>query len=227
MTSPTINGLSVWAERHFYRLLLCADDYGCFEATPAVIKGRCYALQRTTENQVIKWHGELEAGGVLNFWEAEGRTFGIFINFDKHNSKYCVTEDGKPTRHRRRTPEPPGEFFATFCQDLPNPNPNPKHNPKTPTKDEARKYYSDKLGSAAIDLEGVIYDFCNTRKTKTLTPKRLIWVTDKLSKFSYHVLMDAKREWNEKRYAREGKREEYFIGICRRLAREVEFRRGR
>ena len=131
LTSPSINGLSVWTERHFYRLLLVVDDYGCFEATPAVIKGRCYALQRVTEAQVVRWHGELEAADVVKFWEEDGRTFGVFVKFDKHNSKYCVTDEGKPTRHRRRTPEPPAECLANFCQTLPNPNPNPnpKHNP--------------------------------------------------------------------------------------------------
>jgi len=206
---------------------LCADDYGCFEATPAVIKGRCYALQRTTENQVIKWHGELEAAGVLNFWEAEGRTFGIFINFDKHNSRYCVTEDGKPTRHRRRTPEPPGEFFATFCQDLPNPNPNPKHNPKTPTAEEAKTYYEKKLESMASRLSGLMHDFAAARKANKLTPKLVMKITDGFLKFSPNLLIEAKGVWEEKRYAGEGKRENYFFGICRRLRDEAEFRKCR
>jgi len=207
--------------------LLVVDDYGCFEATPAVIKGRCYALQRVTEAQVKKWHGELEAGGVLNFWEEDGRTFGVFVKFDKHNSKYCVTDEGKPTRHRRRTPEPPEEFLANFCQTLPNPNPNPKPNPKTPTKEEAIKYYSDKLGNIAVELEGLMYDFGNSRKTKTLTPKLIIKITDGFLKFSPNILMEAREAWNENRYAKEGKRENYFLGICRRLTGESRFRKER
>ena len=97
----------------------------------------------------------------------------------------------------------------------------------TPTKEEAIKYYSDKLGNIAVKLEGLMYDFGNSRKTKTLTPKLIIKITDGFLKFSPNILMEAREAWNENRYAKEGKRENYFLGICRRLTGESRFRKER
>lgn len=128
LTSLTMAKLSATAERHFYRLLLTVDDYGCFEALPQIILGRCYPLMmdKIKIKDIESYNKELVKANILKFWVDNGKTYGYFVSFDEHNSKYCVTKDGKPTRHRRRTPEPP---FAKVCQSLPNPNPNPKHNP--------------------------------------------------------------------------------------------------
>jgi len=140
-TSPTINALSVQSERHWYRLLLLADDHGCFEATPAIVRGKCYALQlcSISVEDVQSWQNELGQAGILRYWEHEMRIYGVFVTFDKHNTRYSVTEDGKSTRHRRKTPIPPDS--KDLCQSLPtlattsmslpnpNPNPNPNHNP--------------------------------------------------------------------------------------------------
>lgn len=112
-TSPNLNKLSAQAERHFYRVLLSADDYGCFESTRAVLKGKCYPLKLNTikEKDIDKWQIEMISLDIIKEWEKEERIFAAFCQFDKHNSKYSVTEDGKPTRHRRRTPEPPQELL--------------------------------------------------------------------------------------------------------------------
>ena len=65
-TSPNFNELSVQAERHFYRVLMLADDYGCFESTPAVVRGICYPLQESIRRADIeKWQQELSDKGIL------------------------------------------------------------------------------------------------------------------------------------------------------------------
>ena len=119
-TSSNFNQLSVYAERHFYRILMLADDYGCFEATPAVVVGRCYPLQarQISAKKVQDWQNELGRCGLIGYWSEDGRDFGVFLNFDKHNAKYAVTDDGKPTRRHRKTPPPP-EDEASLCQVLP------------------------------------------------------------------------------------------------------------
>ena len=157
-SSPNFNKLSAEGERHFYRCLLQTDDYGCFEATPAVILGRCYPLKlgEIQPADVEQWFIELGEAGILGFWEESGRLFARFESFDKHNAKYAVTADGKPTRHRRKTPCPldvcqslppfasvsqtlpdrkTEPAFASLCQHLPNPNPN--HNPDSLSTREA------------------------------------------------------------------------------------------
>ena len=125
LTSPTMNKLSVYAERHFYRLLLLVDDYGCFESHSMIIRGKCYPLNNVSVSQIKRWQDELIRNNIIRTWMDNEREYSIFVKFDEHNSKYCVTDKGKNTRHRRRTPEPP---LAILSQDSPNPNPNPKHN---------------------------------------------------------------------------------------------------
>ncbi len=149
-TSPNLNKLSVYAERHFYRLLLAADDYGCFESTPAVVRGKCYPLkEKMSIKNIEEWQRELEAKNIIISWEDSERQFSIYRHFEKHNTRYCVTENGRPTRHRRKTPPPPDNIlnkinetneivkiwdedslpaFASLGQSLPNPNPNPNIN---------------------------------------------------------------------------------------------------
>lgn len=145
-SSQNFNDLSVYAERHFYRILMLADDYGCFESTPAVVRGICYPLQESIRRtDVEKWQQELRDKNIIATWNDDGREYSVFVSFDKHNSKYAVTEDGKPTRNRRKTPEPPNDLI---CQSLPvqasssqtgakllNTNPNTNHNPNTNQKD--------------------------------------------------------------------------------------------
>jgi uncharacterized phage protein (TIGR02220 family) len=109
-TSPNFNKLSAGAERHFYRILMTTDDFGCFEATPAVIKGLCYPLQPDVSEAEIKdWYAELESAGLTKFWEHEGRRYGIFVTFQQHQRIRAT--------HQRKTPLPP-EHLLSKCEDM-------------------------------------------------------------------------------------------------------------
>lgn len=107
LTSPTMANLSPAGERHFYRCLLRSDDWGCFECTPAVLSGTCYCHHKGAGPAAVeRWTKELEAVGMIRRWEDNGRQFAVFTSFDHHN-KFGVTDNGKPTRHRPKTPTPP------------------------------------------------------------------------------------------------------------------------
>ncbi|WP_157054841.1 hypothetical protein [Salidesulfovibrio brasiliensis] len=134
-TSPNLNALSPPAERHFYRLLPAPDDHGCFEATPAVVKGRCYPLRPEVRvNDIAKWHRELEESGICRFWEQHGRVYGVFLSWQDHQRIRSL--------HKRKTPEPPAEILTPIddsCRQVPtgdalNPNPNPNPNSPNPPK---------------------------------------------------------------------------------------------
>lgn len=118
LTSPTIAPLSGDEERHFIRLLLLADDYGCLEVTNDVIRGRAYPkiLDRVTEEDCEAWTITLVSAGLLITWVEGGRTWGSFPQFDK-NSGSCFTDGGKRTRNRRKTPTPPNEFIDSCLQN--------------------------------------------------------------------------------------------------------------
>lgn len=103
-TSPNLNRLSPLAERHFFRLLPLPDDHGCCEITPAVVKGRCYPLQQEeiTDGDIDIWQQELENNGIIITWELNGRQFGAFTTFAKHQRIRSL--------HNRKTPAPPPEI---------------------------------------------------------------------------------------------------------------------
>jgi hypothetical protein len=89
-------------------MLPCGDDFGCFEATPLVIRGKCYPLQPAIRpSDIEKWNKNLEDCSLLRFWEYGGRLFAQFTSWDQHNEILV--------RHNPTTPCPPwimkdGEF---------------------------------------------------------------------------------------------------------------------
>jgi hypothetical protein len=122
--SPNLNKLSCEAERYFYRLLPLPDDHGCFQATPSVVKGKCFPLKpEITEENCSQWNYELQENQVCRFWIENDRLFGQFINWEKHQRIRSL--------HNRKTPFPPTDD-ANWCQlssnGAPNPNPNPNPN---------------------------------------------------------------------------------------------------
>jgi hypothetical protein len=107
LTSPTLGKLSIGAHDHWFSLLLLSDDWGCFECTPPVVKGKCYSYRKGIgENRIAAWQDELEEKGIIKRWRNSEREYGVLLSFNTHN-KYGVTENGKQARHRRKTPEPP------------------------------------------------------------------------------------------------------------------------
>jgi hypothetical protein len=100
LTSPNLNSLSDLAERHFYRLLVISDDWGCFESTPAVVRGLCYPLKDSVAKEdVALWQKELEDKNIIKSWICNDRAYSQFVTFDKHNS---LNE-----QHQPQTPAPP------------------------------------------------------------------------------------------------------------------------
>lgn len=135
-TSPNLNRLSPLAERHFYRLLPLPDDFGCFEATPAAIRGRCYPLRQDAANgSIMGWHAELEREGLCRFWADGERIYGQFVSWAKFQRIRSL--------HRRKTPEPPkaddsqwlslnspqSAAIVADCRLSPSPIPSPSPSP--------------------------------------------------------------------------------------------------
>ncbi len=99
-TSPNLNQLSDQAEKCFYRLLLASDDWGCFDANPLVIKGKCFPLQPATDTTCIEnCIKELEKQELIKTWVSGNRIYGQFLKFEQHNPLL--------QRHEPSTPCPP------------------------------------------------------------------------------------------------------------------------
>jgi uncharacterized phage protein (TIGR02220 family) len=168
LTSPNLNECSIYAQDLFKRILVMVDDYGCCEGNIPIIYGRAYSMcmDRVTINDVKKWRQELIDNKLIEIWKEDKREYISISNSEKHLfSKKCYTDEGKPTRHRRKTPEPPERTEQKESQqeperantekEVPNPNPNPNPNPKPKDKvspitcnvTEIINYLNEKVGT--------------------------------------------------------------------------------
>jgi len=159
LTSPNLNRCSIPAQDLYKRLLCLVDDYGCCEANVEIIKGRAYSMVKGVSiKSIAKWRDELVKNRLIRIWENEERQYLVFTSAEKNLfSKTSYTNNGNPTRHRRKTPEPPLEMpksakpcqkkpeLASLSQPSPNPNPNP-NNIYMPLIGDIIAYLNEKSG---------------------------------------------------------------------------------
>ena len=213
-TSPNLNKVDPLAERHFYRLLLCADDFGCCECSPLIVKGKCYPLQLSTSpNDIDLWQFELEKQHLLFRWSKDGRQYAIFPTFAKHQRVRSL--------HQRKTPAPPSDVenlcrqqltLDDICQqtlandnngqqaiadDRLNPNPNPNPNPSGGKGD----------GKTATSEIYKMFD----QDFQRITPTNSQQVGDLIDTYGTELLKEAMKE-----AVKQNKRSlAYVNGICK------------
>ena len=101
-TSPTIDRLSVEAERFFYRLIVKCDDYGLYYGDERILLGACFPL-RVSEikcDQVRSWLSELETVGLIIRYQVDDRVYISFTSWADHQNIRAK---------RRKYPEPTPE----------------------------------------------------------------------------------------------------------------------
>lgn len=88
-TSDTLAQLTAEEERLFYRLMVQADDFGIFEARPAIVLARCFSamLGEVTVEQVDSWLDGLERAGIIQIYEVEGKPYLQFVTWEKHQRR--------------------------------------------------------------------------------------------------------------------------------------------
>jgi len=102
-TSENMNMLSVYAERHFERILLATDDWGCLEISPLILKGKCYPLKTDiTPEQIADWNKELIKYEIIRDWVINNRQYAKFVKFEDHNEAL--------EKHDPKTPCPPWQL---------------------------------------------------------------------------------------------------------------------
>lgn len=99
-TSENLDSLSPFAECMFFRLIVNCDDFGRFEARPAVLKGKLYPLKDYNYDQIMSWLQELCNADLLFLYESDGKPFLQMKKWSKHQrqrakySKYPSPDDG-------------------------------------------------------------------------------------------------------------------------------------
>lgn len=106
LTSPSLDRLSDGAERLFWRLVPVADDYGRFDANPAVVRSRSFPLRtdkRLRVSIVKLWLGELIGVDAIRLYSVAGRQYGYFPSWfesQRHRDskpKYPSPPEGEPS----------------------------------------------------------------------------------------------------------------------------------
>jgi len=122
-TSPNFNLLDDAAEILFYRLLTFADDHGCFEASPDILRGQLFPkkMSQWTYKKIVNSLVNLANHEIILLWTENNRLYGNFLTFASHQRVRSL--------HNRKTPKPKratdavsvNEYLASFavnCQQV-------------------------------------------------------------------------------------------------------------
>ena len=125
-TSDTLNGISDFEERFWWRLVVNCDDYGRFDARPAVLKSRLFPLMdgKTNKNMADALR-KLASVGLVKIYEVDGRPFLQVVKWDKHQ---------RIRAKRSRYPSP----NESVCCQLPS---NDSICPRNPIQSESESEY--------------------------------------------------------------------------------------
>lgn len=84
-TSDTIEKLSWFEEVFFYRLMVNADDYGRFDARPAILRARMYPLKSSVTEKIVEQALErLEAVGLVSTYMVEDKPILQLATWGRH-----------------------------------------------------------------------------------------------------------------------------------------------
>lgn len=138
--SDKVNSLSPHAERLFIRLIMKADDFGCFYADPRLLKAHLFPLQLDSvrETDISRWITECEKAGLIAIYNAnakmylEIKDFGqrlrakkrkfpemtdICQSYDGHMTAECPPEEKR--REVEENVEGGGQLFELFKRAAP------------------------------------------------------------------------------------------------------------
>ena len=126
LTSDSLSKLSWFDQCVFFRLLVLADDYGRYDARPAVIRGQAFPLYDVTNKDIQAALSRLAAVGIIGLYEVGGRSY---LQLEHWNSYQRVRNS------KEKYPAPPKKCsdmqirrelprVAASCGLNPNPNPN-------------------------------------------------------------------------------------------------------
>lgn len=85
-TSSDIAQLSWLEEVFYYRLIVTVDDYGRFDARPAILKGRLFPLDDVTVKQIEAILSKLASLGMVNTYNVKGEPYLQILAWEKHQT---------------------------------------------------------------------------------------------------------------------------------------------
>lgn len=84
-TSDTLNLLSDFEERFWTHLIVICDDFGRFDARPAVLKARLFPLRESlTFKNIADCLAKLASVGLIELYEVDGRPFLHVVTWERY-----------------------------------------------------------------------------------------------------------------------------------------------
>jgi hypothetical protein len=120
LTSDAVNILSWPAEVFYRRLMSIVDDYGRYDARPAILRGALYPLKldKVSDADVVKWLGECSKAGLVSVYQVEQKDYLEVLKFGQRlramKSQYPPPEDGKEV-----PPADIGGQLTAHCEHMP------------------------------------------------------------------------------------------------------------
>jgi len=180
---------ATWRERDFYYgLLTMADDYGRFDATPAILRAGLYApiLNKVSERDVKEMLARCHALGLVKLYTSDGQGYGQVMRYDQRMAKKQAlypAPDDDPELDLTDPDPPPKPRLKERKKEIP---PNPPHRggpdasplpPKicrrTLSPERRAKALREELGEIEHELEqllrpgGVAYNVAPTGEKRT------------------------------------------------------------
>jgi len=104
-TSDNIDRLSQGAEIFFTRLIMKADDHGCFHGNYKLLNAALFPLKDYTKEDVGKWRLECEKANIIEVYSVDSKPYIRIIDFNQRlrlmKSKFPQPNDGQMTDNGR------------------------------------------------------------------------------------------------------------------------------
>ena len=108
-SSPQIEELSWFEQCVWARLIVTVDDYGRFDARPAMLKSELFPVnEKVSKPALIKAMRHLVAVDLIRMYEVDGRPYLYIPTWDKHQ---------RIRAHKSRFPEPDSQM-TDICPQL-------------------------------------------------------------------------------------------------------------
>lgn len=79
--SEAVDQLSEGAEVFFIRLIMKADDFGCYYGNPKILSSTLYPLKKVAHERIIKLRDECSKVGVIQVYSVDGKDYVCIPNF--------------------------------------------------------------------------------------------------------------------------------------------------
>mgnify|MGYP000370160022 CR=1 FL=1 len=97
--SDKVDKISAHAEAFFTRLIMKADDFGCFWADAKRLKANLYPLKSDSirETDLLRWMAECHKAGLIVVYQSDGKEYLQIIDFNQRlriqKSKFPLPND--------------------------------------------------------------------------------------------------------------------------------------